>query len=641
MTRTPLDARGPLAGTVEGWAMLLAHAREQRDRLVAEPPSPSFAAEMLAVELTIARRAAALGEGQEVGRALAAAAAWGAAAALCERMPAGTVTFEVASEPCRVLPCGADALTPPALLDGLAAATVVRDLRAIALLSAPGLLQAVHARAGARGAAVGAEAFWPSLAQLFTATLWGEAIDADAFEACRRLLAGTRDSAIDADSLRLLKVPLVDLMQALAGADGPTWRALVCDAVARFEAFYAQPDWAKLDGGMLALHLAALCAIARDRFGHGVDDDLPVLPAFLVEGEAAAASYRLTYAFPPRQVANVRQIHWLLDLDGVPRDARQHRLIEKDGRLIARYSSGGWAEVDEVAAEFMMEPGAEPLDAGELLLVADLHAKQAAGAPSADPAERRRQRWHLEEATAAIDSLLSLVPEGETRVPHCAFTSARGRAVRLAEPGRFDVDRLRAVRETYRRLLAACAPECEDLGQGAEPGTLVGADEPERRAHTEAIAAIEVIKAELAPLVRALSTDRSGTLLHAVRPRPEDYAKAFREPLAAAAAQAFAAVWAEPPSLQLPRPEQTQLILDLAPAGMLGSDNELSRRFPGGYRKLAPYLVPNRVWARWKLVRPGETIGMAYDGLVWLDDHWAWFPKPYRVLAHLVGDDHR
>ena len=24
--------------------------------------------------------------------------------------------------------------------------------------------------------------------------------------------------------------------------------------------------------------------------------------------------------------------------------------------------------------------------------------------------------------------------------------------------------------------------------------------------------------------------------------------------------------------------------------------------------------------------------GMAYDGLVWIDDHWAWFPKPFRVL---------
>jgi hypothetical protein len=66
---------------------------------------------------------------------------------------------------------------------------------------------------------------------------------------------------------------------------------------------------------------------------------------------------------------------------------------------------------------------------------------------------------------------------------------------------------------------------------------------------------------------------------------------------------------------------------------MLASDNELSRPFPGGYRAIAAKLNPNRIWVRWKFCRPGETAGMAYDGLVWVDDHWAWFPKPYRALA--------
>jgi hypothetical protein len=27
------------------------------------------------------------------------------------------------------------------------------------------------------------------------------------------------------------------------------------------------------------------------------------------------------------------------------------------------------------------------------------------------------------------------------------------------------------------------------------------------------------------------------------------------------------------------------------------------------------------------------TVIQAYDGLVWCDDHWAFFPKPYRVLT--------
>jgi hypothetical protein len=78
--------------------------------------------------------------------------------------------------------------------------------------------------------------------------------------------------------------------------------------------------------------------------------------------------------------------------------------------------------------------------------------------------------------------------------------------------------------------------------------------------------------------------------------------------------------------------KSTVITSEIAPAGMLASDNELSRRFPGGYRRIARLLQPHRVWVSWKYLRPGADAGMAYDGLVWLDDHWAWFPKPYRAL---------
>lgn len=26
-------------------------------------------------------------------------------------------------------------------------------------------------------------------------------------------------------------------------------------------------------------------------------------------------------------------------------------------------------------------------------------------------------------------------------------------------------------------------------------------------------------------------------------------------------------------------------------------------------------------------------LGMAYDGLIYVNGHWAWFPKPWRVLG--------
>lgn len=166
-------------------------------------------------------------------------------------------------------------------------------------------------------------------------------------------------------------------------------------------------------------------------------------------------------------------------------------------------------------------------------------------------------------------------------------------------------------------------------------GTLRQAEGP-AEARRQALAAVEVLRALLAPLLQALCHERSGEVLRAVQPRQEDYAKAFVPEVAEAARQAYREVWREPFDMRYPGADQTQLLCHLAPAGMLAEENELSQHFPGGYRAIAHLLDPHRVWARWKCVRPGEDAGMAYDGLVWLDDHWAWFPKPYRTLAHLL-----
>jgi hypothetical protein len=59
----------------------------------------------------------------------------------------------------------------------------------------------------------------------------------------------------------------------------------------------------------------------------------------------------------------------------------------------------------------------------------------------------------------------------------------------------------------------------------------------------------------------------------------------------------------------------------------------MSRPFPGGYRSVAGLLTPTRVWVAWRYRSPGSSTGLSYDGLVWCDDHWAFFPKPYRVLT--------
>jgi len=155
-------------------------------------------------------------------------------------------------------------------------------------------------------------------------------------------------------------------------------------------------------------------------------------------------------------------------------------------------------------------------------------------------------------------------------------------------------------------------------------------------ARATAYAALKVLEGQLTPIIHALAKDTDGSLTAMLRPRPEDYARAFVPEIAEAARTAYEALWANPPRVSS-TPSGSQLKLSIAPAGMLTEANELSRGFPGGYRAIAPLLDPHRVWVAWKLIPPGKDAGMAYDGLVWLDDRWTWFPKPYRALAGLVG----
>lgn len=160
-------------------------------------------------------------------------------------------------------------------------------------------------------------------------------------------------------------------------------------------------------------------------------------------------------------------------------------------------------------------------------------------------------------------------------------------------------------------------------------GTLAAALLGEARsdhARGGALLAIEALKIQLAPLLEALARDRDGSLAGALTPRPDDFARAFT----AQAADAAARAWAQAPPARVAVIEGAgELQIALAPVAMLGDDNDLSRQFPAGYRAIAHLLAPGRVWARWKYPQAG----MAYDGLVWLDDRWVWFAKPYRLLS--------
>ncbi|WP_290058731.1 hypothetical protein [Amycolatopsis solani] len=163
---------------------------------------------------------------------------------------------------------------------------------------------------------------------------------------------------------------------------------------------------------------------------------------------------------------------------------------------------------------------------------------------------------------------------------------------------------------------------------GADPSLATGQGDPRVRAAVS----MTVLSARLEPVLRAIAADPAGAALRELRPREADYAWVFVREAVAAARQRYERAWDAGIGFRRPG-GRSRIRVHLAPAGALADDNALSRPFPGGYRSVADRLVPARVWAAWRYHSPGATTGLSYDGLVWCEDHWAFFPKPYRVLA--------
>lgn len=157
------------------------------------------------------------------------------------------------------------------------------------------------------------------------------------------------------------------------------------------------------------------------------------------------------------------------DLHGCPRcgsvdTSWNSGLVAGDGGLARRYSGScgecglerefvfGVPEpalVPPVAARvfFGADEPSQVLDAGEWLWVADLVASRT----PEDPAGAAHA---LAVAAAAVEEIMKFAPDGADRVPEDAFWSVRGRRVRAEDPGRFEVDRLAVVRDSYHAQLA-------------------------------------------------------------------------------------------------------------------------------------------------------------------------------------------
>lgn len=143
----------------------------------------------------------------------------------------------------------------------------------------------------------------------------------------------------------------------------------------------------------------------------------------------------------------------------------------------------------------------------------------------------------------------------------------------------------------------------------------------------------------VARLLRAFVDNPSTTneRVLALRPRSEDFTALFTPGTVQLARTRYEALWERIPAIHANPGQSVVLVTSCRSQDLAGPDG---RRFPGGYRRIVDRLVPDVVWSAWKFVAPGRVHGMAYDGLVHLEDRWVWLPKPWKVLAPSTGLDY-
>lgn len=147
---------------------------------------------------------------------------------------------------------------------------------------------------------------------------------------------------------------------------------------------------------------------------------------------------------------------------------------------------------------------------------------------------------------------------------------------------------------------------------------------------------IELIKSQVIPILEAFARDITCEFIAKLAPQEEDFARVFIGEAIEVAHKGYQEMWMNNLRIQHPTSLQSEIRFYAAPAGLLSTENDISNHFPGGYRRITNYLNPQKVWITWKYLSPGTRLGLFFDGLVWVDDHWAWFPKPYRVLSELA-----
>lgn len=116
-----------------------------------------------------------------------------------------------------------------------------------------------------------------------------------------------------------------------------------------------------------------------------------------------------------------------------------------------------------------------------------------------------------------------------------------------------------------------------------------------------------------------------------LKPSPQDIADVYAEPLASKLVASYAQTFT--PGIRIgPKPDQDALLVYYATTGQLKSGDPVLSKFPGGYGDVLQYFRGDHPIVRFKFVAAGEELGLAFDGLIFVNGRWVLMPKPWRAL---------
>jgi hypothetical protein len=120
-------------------------------------------------------------------------------------------------------------------------------------------------------------------------------------------------------------------------------------------------------------------------------------------------------------------------------------------------------------------------------------------------------------------------------------------------------------------------------------------------------------------------------LSNMLRPVAEDYAAVFEGDFGKKAAETYKEPWEKGLLTLKPKPGQTEIKVLSVTTEDLKSRSERSREFPGGWQEMAPHLKAGLTIYLVRFTEPGKERGQRFDGLIYVNERWRIFPKPWRI----------